>query len=173
MTGGRPQVGRTRPADAASLMILDGRGTDARVLMGRRSTAHAFMPDVYVFPGGRVDRADGRAATTGALRPEDERRILAHTPRPSPARARAMAVAALRETVEETGLVIGDGAAHDLSPLRYVARAITPPGRSRRFDARFFACPRSAVAFERISAAQFVVAVQTEGFQVGQDLLGG
>ena len=141
-----------RPADAASLLILDGAGADARVLMGRRSTAHAFMPAVYVFPGGRVDRTDTRARTLGTLRAEDERRLLLHTSRPSPARARAMAVAALRETVEETGLVLGerrgDGIVHDLSGLRYVARAITPPGRTRRFDARFFACRRSAVAHE-------------------------
>ena len=147
MTTGTSQVGRTRPADAASLLVLDGRGTSARVLMGRRSAAHAFMPEVYVFPGGRVDRADASAPTLGALRAEDERRILLHTPRPTPARARAMAVAALRETAEETGLTIGEGA-YDLSPLRYVARAVTPPGRSRRFDARFFACSRSAVAQE-------------------------
>ena len=143
-----PKPKPMRPADAASLLVLDGRGARARVLMGRRSAAHAFMPEVYVFPGGRVDRADAHAPVTGSLRPDDERRILAHTPRPSPVRARAMAVAALRETVEETGLVIGDGAAHDLSPLRYVARAVTPPGRSRRFDARFFACGRSAVRDE-------------------------
>lgn len=137
-----------RPADAASLLILDGRGTEARVLMGRRSARHAFMPSVYVFPGGRVDRDDARLPVAGVLRPEDERRILAHTPRPSPARARAMAVAALRETREETGLWIERDGAHDLSPLRYVARAVTPPGRNRRFDARFFASPRSAVTRE-------------------------
>lgn len=137
-----------RPADAASLLILDGRGADARVLMGRRSARHAFMPSVYVFPGGRVDRVDARLPVAGALRPEDERRILAHTRRPSASRARAMAVAALRETVEETGLRIERDGAHDLAPLRYVARAVTPPGRNRRFDARFFACSRSAVTRE-------------------------
>ena len=137
-----------RPADAASLLVLDGRGADAHVLMGRRSAAHAFMPEVYVFPGGRVDRADARAAVTGSLRPEDERRVLLNTPRPSPAKARAIAVAALRETLEETGLAIGADGALDLSPLRYVVRAITPPGRSRRFDARFFACKRSSVRSE-------------------------
>ena len=137
-----------RPADAASLLVLDGRGTNARVLMGRRSAAHAFMPEVYVFPGGRVDPGDARAPVTGALRADDERRVLAHTPRPSAARARAMAVAALRETVEETGLVIGGNGAFDLARLRYVARAVTPPGRTRRFDARFFACPREAVTRE-------------------------
>ena len=143
-----PEPKPMRPADAASLLVLDRHGTRARVLMGRRSAAHTFMPEVYVFPGGRVDRADGRAPVTGALRAEDERRVLLHTPRPSPSRARAIAVAALRETREETGLVIGADGAHDLSPLRYVARAVTPPGRSRRFDARFFACARSAVCRE-------------------------
>ena len=141
-----------RPADAASLLILDGRGTDARVLMGRRSAAHAFMPEVYVFPGGRVDAGDRRRSTTGALRPADEARLLSHTARPSPARARAMAVAALREAREETGVAIGavegDALVPHLTPLRYVARAITPPGRSRRFDARFFACQRDDITGE-------------------------
>ena len=125
--------------------------------MGRRSAAHAFMPEVYVFPGGRVDAADRRCRTTGSLREADEARLLVHTPRPSPARARAMAVAALREAREETGVAIGvveDGEKDlrrfvpHLSPLRYVARAVTPPGRSRRFDARFFACRRADIATE-------------------------
>ena len=141
-----------RPADAASVLILDGNGADARVLMGRRSAAHAFMPEVYVFPGGRVDAADRRCRTRGALREADEARLLAHTHRPSPARARAMAVAALREAREETGMAIGalegDTLVPHLTPLRYVARAITPPGRSRRFDARFFACRRSDIGDE-------------------------
>ena len=145
-----------RPVDAASLLILDGNGPDASVLMGRRSSAHAFMPDVYVFPGGRVDAGDRHARCTGALRAEDERRLLAGTPRPSPVRARALAVAALRETHEETGMVIGrlDGEAlvPSLAALRYVGRAVTPPGRSRRFDARFFACPRDAVRHESVPA---------------------
>jgi 8-oxo-dGTP pyrophosphatase MutT (NUDIX family) len=61
--------------------------------------------------------------------------------KPSHRKARAVLVAALRETFEETGLLAGRAtasAAPDLTGLIYFARAITPPGRSRRFDSRFF-----------------------------------
>ena len=78
-----------------------------------------------------------------------------------------MALAAIRETYEETGILIGkahrvDGPAKSpawapflaqgivptLAPLRLVARAITPPGHNRRFDARFFAVFADAIAAE-------------------------
>ena len=84
---------------------------------------------------------------------------------PSAAKARAFALAAIRETFEETGLLLGvrhdepvkvpegpwsafaaAGFLPDLSALRFVGRAITPPGRNRRFDARFFTADASAVA---------------------------
>ena len=38
------------------------------------------------------------------------------------------------------------GVQPSLGCLRFVARAITPPGRVRRFDTRFLACWRSDVA---------------------------
>jgi 8-oxo-dGTP pyrophosphatase MutT (NUDIX family) len=112
--------------------------------MGRRADAHQFMPGKWVFPGGRVDRADYRAKSLQDLQPA-VLTALAGTARlksqNGPRLARALAVAAIRETFEETGLVLGrmDGARcqADLGNLSYIARAITPPARTRRFDARF------------------------------------
>lgn len=171
--------------DAASLIVLD-RDQNA-VLMGRRSMRHVFMPGVFVFPGGRVDPSDARVSVAAGY-DEVTLSTLTRAMRRgrSEARARALGVAALRETCEETGLMIGrSGGVHprddrasadaagggrsvglgarlpkgrmlrqfaerdialDLSPLRFLMRAITPPGRSRRFDTRFLVVGREHVA---------------------------
>lgn len=138
-----------RPRDAASIMLLDRSGTEVRVLMGRRHSAHAFMPDLYVFPGGRRDPTDHRLGFSGDLNPTVLHALKGSEGRPiTDARARALALAATRELFEEAGVRLG--AEHgrldaplpflpDLTNLRYMARAITPPGQARRFDTRFFA----------------------------------
>ena len=161
-----PADGRSvpmRPKDAATVLIIRRDGTSPRVLMGRRHRGNAFMPDKWVFPGGRVDLCDYRGAAAREL-DTDVARALARTV--SAARAalpRALAMAAVRETFEETGLLLGQpvagiargrgawrdfraaGVLPDLAPLRFVARAITPPGRTRRFDARFFVSDAAAL----------------------------
>lgn len=136
---------RMRPKDAATLMLLDRSRDRVRVLMGKRDRKHAFMPDVYVFPGGRRDRADGSRPFASDLHPDVLTRLLEGDQGQSAMRrARGLAIAAIRELHEETGLsIVGkDGPSHiseaNLSCLRYVARAITPPGNVRRFDTRFF-----------------------------------
>ena len=97
------------------------------------------MPHVWVFPGGRVDPEDARAPASSELSPEVAAKL---ETRWSPARARALAIAAIRETFEETGLAFGklvDGELHpDLARLDYLARAITPTLSPIRFHARFF-----------------------------------
>jgi len=155
-----------RPRDAATLIILRRDGGSPRVLMGKRHAGHAFMPNKYVFPGGRVDPADARMAVEADLHPKVADKLMARMRgRPSLARARGLGLAAVRETFEEVGLIVGRplegtkasrspswkpffeaGYAPDLSALRLFARAITPPGRSRRFDTRFFTLDASAVA---------------------------
>lgn len=160
--GGKPM----RPRDAATLLLLDRAGGETRVLMGRRSRRHAFMPGKLVFPGGRTDPADSRVIAADALLPEVETKLLAgRSGRMTATRARAIALSALRETYEEAGLLIGRKAAfqttregwlgfaeHGVEPtlgnLRLIARAITPPGRVRRFDTRFLAAWRDDVAVE-------------------------
>jgi 8-oxo-dGTP pyrophosphatase MutT (NUDIX family) len=130
---------RVRPLHAASLVVVRKRQGRVEVLLGRREPRQRFMPDVYVFPGGRVDRADARRPLASHLRPPVEARLrrTARTPLP-----RALATAALRETFEETGLAFGDVVDGELRPgldaVDYFARAITPAQSPRRFHARFF-----------------------------------
>lgn len=147
-----------RPRHAATLIILDHSGSEPTVLMGRRNPAHKFMPRKFVFPGGRLDPVDRRMRVASPLHAAVEQRLLAHLPNRGATTARALALAAIRETFEETGLVLGtpakldenqipqgvwrDYAAHgfapDLAKLSFVAHAITPPRRPRRFDTFFF-----------------------------------
>lgn len=155
--------GPLRPRDAATLILLERRGGTVYVLMGRRHARHAFMPGKFVFPGGRTDRSDNRVQVAKPLDPAEIRRVAGNGSRATATRARAIALSAIRETYEEAGLLIGERGdfrakpagwegfvAHGVTPslhgLRLVARAITPPGRVRRFDTRFFAAWRDAVA---------------------------
>lgn len=141
-----------RPKDAATLILIRRDAILPRVLMGKRSGRHDFMPDKYVFPGGRVDPQDSRAVTFSDLDPKQEHR-LRYQSRRTP---RAFALTAIRETFEETGLLIGRQAEMpakapagwqplydmDIAPclqhLKFIGRAVTPPYRPKRFDARFF-----------------------------------
>ncbi len=155
-----------KPRDAATLVIVRYDGDEPRVLMGRRHAGHAFMPGKYVFPGGRLDAADSRLRPAVDLEPQVAARLLKRMRgRSSPLRARGLAMAAVRETFEEVGLLVArpqvarrtsrnaawrkflaTGHAPDLSGLVYFARAITPPGRPRRFDTRFFVLDAGHVA---------------------------
>ena len=143
-----------RPRDAASLILFRREGAVIRVLMGERASSHAFLPGHFVFPGGRMEAGDMRLSLSTDLRPEVRAKVAVGS---SPAKARGLALGAIRETFEETGVLVGQKGlavprtrsqawrrffAHNMIPrlevLDFVARAITPPGRPRRFDARFF-----------------------------------
>lgn len=143
-----------RPRDAATLIIYRTRGKRVEVLMGQRHRAHKFLPQRYVFPGGGVDRTDSRIRFGTPISGEVEE-LLTRTATPS--RARALLAAAVRETFEETGLVIGApdpqpgkkvpdswrpffdlGLAPSYEHIDYIARAVTPHWRPIRFNARFF-----------------------------------
>ena len=104
--------------------------------MGRRAARHRFVPHHYVFPGGRLDASDLNSQVRSRLRPEVEKRVCRHC---TPAMAHALAVAAARETYEETGLALGDASGFELDRLNYWLRAITPSSSPIRFHARFFA----------------------------------
>ena len=150
------------PRDAASLLLIDRRGADYQVLMGQRHSGQAFMPGVFVFPGGALEPVDLAMAEQ---EPERVTRCFTHFlagPLFNPDGygglnpgqiGVALGLCALRETIEETGLmpVPGNSAAlqgahHPLMQtawreviggMHVLARAITPPGRRMRFDTRF------------------------------------
>lgn len=134
------------PRDAASLILLDRSGKVPRALLGKRGKGHAFMPDLYVFPGGRRDPGDNRAPFAHPLREEVLDKLQVKTrSRFQAYAARGLAAAAAREMMEEAHLSLtpaefAGSLCPDVSNFRFLARAITPPGQSRRFDTRFFAC---------------------------------
>ena len=156
-----------RPRPAATLIIIDRARRGFRVLMGRRNAKLAFMGGKFVFPGGRIEPCDRLMPVAGALSQRAEDALAARVVRPSSQLGRTLALAAIRETYEETGLLLGTtehgapedvptgwegfalhGVLPDLEALHLVARAITPPKRVRRFDTRFFAIDRRMVAAE-------------------------
>jgi 8-oxo-dGTP pyrophosphatase MutT (NUDIX family) len=152
-----------RPKDAATLILIDRSGPIPKVLVGRRHDNVVFQPGKFVFPGGRVDKSDSRIPVAAQIPKQLEANLLQGSPKIAPSRARALAIAAIREACEETGLCLGRkvtgadklegpwqpfsdaGLLPDPSSLFLIARAITPPGRVRRFDTRFFTAEASAI----------------------------
>ena len=143
-----------RPRDAATLALIRRDGRHATVLMGQRGRSQAFMPERYVFPGGGVEPGDRYVRPSAELSANVATRVARNC---TLARARSLAAAAIRETFEETGLLLAApsapptgkvraewrgfherGLAPALDRLDYIYRAVTPPGQVRRFNARFF-----------------------------------
>jgi 8-oxo-dGTP pyrophosphatase MutT (NUDIX family) len=145
-----------KPVDAAGLVLIRaGKNGEPEILLGRRHTKAGFLPDIYVVPGGKVDTADhapsGFAETlapavAAALKSGGSRRPALAFPR-----------AALRETFEETGLLVGAlgqpkaesdapiwqayrdaGLAPPFGRIDFICRAITPVTSRRRYNTRFF-----------------------------------
>jgi len=158
-----PNAAPVKPRDAAT-MILWRQGPDGvEVLMGRRSRRAAFVPDFFVFPGGRLDAADRTVCAASPLHPTAVGRMAVRGSMPL---AEALAVTAVRETYEETGLLLAEtgdvgamadagweqwrtqGLAPGLGRLGYFGRAITSPTSPIRFHARFFIAPSQAVRGE-------------------------
>ena len=149
-----PRFPAVRPRDAASLVLVKRERNTIRVLMAERHSSHVFLPGRFVFPGGRLEPGDCRLQLGTDLEPHVRVKVAAGT---GLAKARGLALAAVRETFEETGLMVGErapdrprtrspgwarffaqGIVPKLERLEFIARAVTPPGRPRRFDARFF-----------------------------------
>lgn len=177
--------------DAATLILLRrDQNLPPRILMGQRGASAAFMPNKFVFPGGALDDADLDIALAHALNDTCNDRLMDAA---DPLRAAALPAAAIRELWEETGLMLGtpgtwpgqvpadwrDFARKGLCPsargLNFVFRAITPPGRPRRFDARFFMADAAMVAgdlddfsaaSDELSHLQWVPLDQVRGFDL-------
>jgi len=183
-------IDKSQIRNAATVIVLRDRHTSPRILMGQRGAKAVFMPNKFVFPGGAVDADDtdipliAPLPDTCAMRlAEDAGRNLAH----------ALCVAAIRELWEETGLILGQqgqwvdpvpddwttfaatGHLPDAAALQFVFRAITPPGRPRRFDARFFLVDADAIASDlddfdaacdELSHLQWVSLAQARAFDM-------
>lgn len=175
--------------DAATVIVLRDRTENPRVLMGQRGAQAAFMPNKFVFPGGAVDPEDNEVPLCEPVPPPCYGRLRTQTKGVTP---EALAVAAIRELWEETGLVLGrkanwrapfaawrgfaaTGHMPDARHLQFVFRAITPPGRPRRFDARFFCVDADAIATDlddfssasdELSHLQWVPLAQARGFDM-------
>ena len=134
---------------AATVVLWRSTPAGLQVLMGQRGRAAAFMPSKYVFPGGAVDAEDGARGSDAGLAARCQSRLTLRCPEGAPPPA-MLAAAARRELTEETGLVLAAGPP---GSLRFIFRAITPPGRSRRFDARFFLADALAVSGDAESFA--------------------
>ena len=155
----------SEPRDAATLMLIDRAGPKPKVLLGRRHAGHKFMPGKFVFPGGRIEALDRAMTAASELHPDTQAKLLERVANPSREYARGFGLAAVREMAEETGLLLGakrDTAPEvpddiwvefakakiypDLAQLHFIARAITPPRRPKRFDTRFFTADATAIA---------------------------
>jgi 8-oxo-dGTP pyrophosphatase MutT (NUDIX family) len=153
------------PKLSASLIIVDDADTEPRFLFGRRHARHVFMPNRYVFPGGRVDKFDAKVPVTLDMHPSDRLLVGSHlNGRHRNKGAEALALCAIREAWEESGQLFGksgqfDMTHHDwrvfgengfvpnLTALRLLARAVTPAALPRRYDTWFFMGFRSSIAF--------------------------
>jgi glyoxylase-like metal-dependent hydrolase (beta-lactamase superfamily II)/8-oxo-dGTP pyrophosphatase MutT (NUDIX family) len=152
------------PRPAATLILLRAGPGGLETLLLQRTPAAAFLGGAYVFPGGSVDPRDGAAAhrVLGLTEHQANQRL------GMASGALAYYIAAVRECFEEAGVLLAcDANGHPVLPQRaqrlmeqrdfpfldllerenlfipagalaYYGHWITQPGRSRRFDTRFF-----------------------------------
>lgn len=183
-------VDKTAIRNASTVIVIRDRMHEPSILMGQRGAKAAFMPNKFVFPGGAVDADDAHIPLATPLTPQCAARIGEDV---DASLAHAIPVAAIRELWEETGLILGTkgewqgdvppdwesfaatGHLPHAEPLQFVFRALTPPGRPRRFDARFFLLDVDevasdpddfAAASDELSHLQWVPLTQARSFDM-------
>lgn len=147
---------------AATVVLLRDGADGLEVWLQQRATTLAFAAGMYAFPGGRVDDDEDISAVTHDVSAEvtvwgdDDFSVV-----------RAHLAAAARETWEESGVRLNPAA---LTPW---ARWVTPPGDTRRFDARFYlaTCPPDQrpepLTGEVAAGSWFVVRAAVDAFAAG------
>jgi len=155
-----------RPRDAAGLVLLRRQGKHREVLLGRRRATARFLPGVYVYPGGRLDLEDRLASGFDERFAELPQGLDRATQRLAPALLRA----AVRETYEESGLLLGRpgktsgtpgsapiwqayreaGLTPAFEAARLFVRAVTPTYSRIRFHTRFFIMDATGLAVGEI-----------------------
>lgn len=186
-------MNKTDIRNAASIVLIRDAATNPKVLMGQRGHSAAFMPSKYVFPGGALDPSDSAVALVS---PINNRCLSRLRDKSDTDVATPLVLAAIRELWEETGLLLGAPAQNENVPvdlptdwhsffaggvrpsgdgLRFVFRAVTPPGRPRRFDARFFLADADQVvgslddfthASDELSHLQWIALTETRNFDL-------
>lgn len=105
------RVAPVQPRDAATVMLVRAGGRGLEVYLLRRAPSMRFAPGMYVFPGGSVDPrdADHQIGWTGPA-PSVWARLL----RTSEPLARSLVCAAVRETFEESGVLLAGASEHEV-----------------------------------------------------------
>ena len=180
---------KTKIRNAATVIVVRNKHDNPSVLMGQRGVNAAFMPSKFVFPGGAVDDQDLSIDIKKSINEVCKNRLLKENENGP---WNALVAAAIRELFEETGQIIGveqewleppsswrgfakTGYVPDASHMSFVFRAITPPGRPRRFDARFFLIQAEALrtnlddfsmASDELSHLQWIPLTDTKSFDL-------
>ena len=180
---------KTKIRNAATVIVVRNKHDNPSVLMGQRGVNAAFMPSKFVFPGGAVDDQDLSIDIKKSINEVCKNRLLKENENGP---WNALVAAAIRELFEETGQIIGveqewleppsswrgfakTGYVPDASHMSFVFRAITPPGRLRRFDARFFLIQAEelrtnlddfSMASDELSHLQWIPLTDTKNFDL-------
>ena len=180
---------KTKIRNAATVIVVRNKHDNPSVLMGQRGVNAAFMPSKFVFPGGAVDDQDLSIDIKKSINEVCKNRLLKENENGP---WNALVAAAIRELFEETGQIIGvelewleppsswrgfakTGYVPDGSHMSFVFRAITPPGRPRRFDARFFLIQAEelqtdlddfSMASDELSHLQWIPLTDTKSFDL-------